>query len=105
MCQVKTHSRRANEVETKMSSQLKIQNDQAQRPGPRNEWIATPTRGPGSCSAWRPHRVHRYSFTGQVCCKHSSDFPSNCRAEYVRANSAIEPGGSSAMTPAMLLQK
>src|ERR1035437_3356702 len=55
---------------------------------------------PGNLSS-----VHIYSFSGHVFFKHSSDFPSNSRAEYVLANSATDPGGSSTRTIAIELQK
>jgi hypothetical protein len=36
------------------------------------------------------------SLSGHVAFRHSSDFPSNCRAEYLVRNSEIDPGGCSA---------
>ena len=50
-------------------------------------------------------RIICHFFSGHVSCKHMVDLPSNLRAEYVRANSAMEAGGLSEMTPTMWLQK
>jgi len=41
----------------------------------------------------------------RVIFKHSSDLPSNSRAEYLFENSAIDPGGSSYRTIIIELQK